>query len=135
MNLLNKKELASRTLGVGKERIVFLESKREEIKQALTKQDIKDLVQIGAIIIKEPKGRKTIVKRKNRRGAGKIKKKVNVRKKNYVIMTRKLRSYLNAVSSALGITSEEKKEIRKKIRNKQFKSKANFKDFLGGLKR
>lgn len=135
MNLANKKELASRTLGVGKERIIFLESKREEIKQALTKQDIKDLVQIGAIIIKEPKGRKTIVKRKNRRGPGKIKKKVNTRKRDYVLITRKLRKYLNAVSQTLGITKQEKKEIRKKIRNKQFKSKANFKDFLGGAKK
>jgi large subunit ribosomal protein L19e len=135
MNLGNKKELAARTLGIGKERIIFLESKREEIKQALTKQDIKDLIKVGSIIIKEPKGRKTIVKRKNRRGPGKIKKKVNTRKQDYVIMTRKLRKYLNAVSETLGITSLEKKEVRKKIRNKQFKSKANFKEFLGGIRK
>ena len=45
MKLEGKKDLVARTLGVGKGRIVFNVQRLEEIKQAITKQDIKDLVQ------------------------------------------------------------------------------------------
>src|SRR3989344_4610124 len=53
MNLQKKKQLAIKTLKAGKERIVFLESRRDEIKEAITKQDIRDLVSDGAIIIRK----------------------------------------------------------------------------------
>ena len=76
MKLEKKKELASRTLNVGKGRIAFVSSRNKEIKEAITKQDIRDLVIDGAIVIKEVKGRKKIVGRKNKRRAGKIKKSV-----------------------------------------------------------
>ena len=70
MNLRNKKELAKRTFNIGKDRIVFLKSRLEEIKEALTKQDIRDLRQDGAILIKDIKGRKKVKKRKTRKGPG-----------------------------------------------------------------
>ena len=38
-----RKDLASRVLGVGKRRIIFDSSRLSEIKEAITKQDIKDL--------------------------------------------------------------------------------------------
>ena len=43
MNLQKKKELAARTLTIGKDRIMFNTSRLDEIKEAITKQDIKDL--------------------------------------------------------------------------------------------
>jgi len=134
MNLRTKKALAIKTLGVGKERIVFIESRKEEIKEAITKQDIRDLVAEGAIIIKEVKGRKKVKKRKNKRGTGKIKKTVNTRKRDYVIMTRKLRKYLKAVKESLGLSREEIKDTRNRIRNKTFRSKAVLKEYLEGKK-
>ena len=133
MNLGKKKSLAARTLDVGREKIVFLKSRLDEIKEAITKQDIRDLTAEGAIIIKEPKGRKKVVKRKRKRGTGKIKKKVNKRKQEYVIMTRKLRSYTAEMKKQGNISPEESTEIRKRIRNRKFKSKANLKDYIGGL--
>ena len=117
MNLKTKKELAARTFNVGKERILFVKERLEEIKEAITKQDIKDLHKEGAIKIKEVKGRKTIV-RKPSRSPGNIRKKVNTRKKDYVIMTRKLRGYVAALKSRGELSLEEIKEIRKRIRNK-----------------
>ena len=63
MNLGKKKMLASRTLKVGKERIVFVKGRLEEIKDAITKQDIRDLNKEGAILIKDVKGRKKNIKR------------------------------------------------------------------------
>ena len=135
MNLRTKKQLAIRTLKVGKERIVFLKSRLKEIKEAITKQDIRDLHQDGAILIKEVKGRKKVKKKHGRRGIGKIKKKVNKRKQEYVKMTRKLRAYVAEMKKQGKLSKEEVSEIRKKIRNRIFKSKAHLKTYIGGLKR
>ena len=53
MNLKKKKILAAKTLGVGRNRIRLLKSRLDEIKEAITKQDIRDLKNDGAILIKE----------------------------------------------------------------------------------
>ena len=135
MNLGNRKALAARTLKVGKGRIKFVVARIEEIKEAITKQDMKDLNQSGAIEIKSVKGRKTNVSRKNRRGTGKIKKKVNKRKQEYVIITRKLRAYTKELFNQGKLNKEEVKEIRKRIRNRAFKSKANLKLYVEGLRK
>ena len=132
MNLRAKKQLAANTLGVGKERIVFVNERIEEIKEAITKQDIRDLASSGAIIVKPAGGRRKNVKRKNKKGPGKIKKKVKKRKKDYVKMTRKLRKTLADKKRKGEIDRKEFKEIRKKIRNKIFKSKTHLKEYLGG---
>jgi len=68
MNLGKKKELAKRTLKVGK----------GEIKEAITKQDIRDLKREGAIVIKNIKGRRK-VKKKKKKGVGNIRKKIKTR--------------------------------------------------------
>jgi len=132
---IKKKDLAAKALGVGKDRIKFVRARLDEIKDAITKQDIRDLVVAGAIVVKPVKGKKTNVKRRNRRGVGKVKKKVNKRKQEYVKLTRKLRQYVKNLKERGDLTSEETKEIRKKIRNKTYKSKANLKLNLGENKR
>jgi large subunit ribosomal protein L19e len=132
---INKRDLAAKALKVGKERIVFVRARIEEIKEAITKQDIRDLAESGAIIIKPVKGRRKNVKRKNRRGPGKIKKKTNKRKNEYVTITRKLRNYVGELKKQGKLTPEEVKEIRKNIRNRAFKSKANLKLYVEGMKK
>ena len=129
MNLGKKKSLASRTLKVGKERIRFLASRLKDIKEAITKQDIHDLKKDGAIMVKEVGGRKKVVKSTSR-SPGNIRKKVNVRKQTYVIMTRKLRRYVLEMKKQGKVSQEEFIDIRKKIRNRAFKSKANLKDYI-----
>ena len=94
MNLKKKKELAAKALGVGKNRISFNPEGLNEIKEAITKQDIHSLHEEGVITIKPIKGRRKIEKRSRRRGSGKIKMKVRHRKQDYVKITRKLRKYL-----------------------------------------
>ena len=98
MNLSKKKKLAKKTFGVGSERIVFLESRLDEIKDAITKQDIRDLEKSGAIIVLSEKGRAKVSKRKSR-SAGNIRKKMGRRKRGYIIITRKLRQYLQDLYS------------------------------------
>jgi len=135
MNLGKKKSLATRTLKVGKERIVFLRSRMDEIKEAITKNDIRSLQKEGAIIIKDIKGRKKIKKKSKNKGTGNVRKKVNKRKQEYVKMTRKLRNYVAEMKKQGKLSKEEIEDIRKKIRNKVFKSKAHLKEYVGGLRR
>ena len=134
MNLSRKKELTKRALKVGKNRIVFLEPRLNEIKEAITKQDIRDLKREGAIIIKDVKGKRK-VRKKKKRSVGKIKKKVRTRKKNYVLMTRKLRKYISEMKKQGKISKKEESALRKKIRNKIFRNKAHLKEYMGGLKK
>jgi large subunit ribosomal protein L19e len=135
MNLRKKKELAARTLGVGKGRISFVKQRLTEIKEAITKQDIRDLTKENAIKIKEISGRKKNRNKKIKRSVGNIRKKVNKRKQEYVILTRKLRNYLKEITSKEKLSKEEVKEIRNKIRNRMFKSKNHFKEQIKELKK
>jgi large subunit ribosomal protein L19e len=133
MNLANKKQLAAKVLGVGKGRLIFVESHLSEIKEAITRQDITDLHKSGAIKIKEISGRKTLVKRKHRRRTGKVKKTVNGRKQEYVIITRKLRTFLNHLVKTGKLDKEKYASTRKMIRARKFKSKRHLNESIGDL--
>jgi len=134
MNLSKKKKLVKRTLNIGEDRIVFLESRLEEIKDAITKQDIRDLVKSGAIIIKERKGRKKVQRTKSR-STGNIRKKAKKKKREYIIITRKLRRYLKGFEAEGKILKEDVTDMRKKIRNREFRSAAHLKEYIGGIKK
>lgn len=134
MNLSKKKDLARRTLGIGRERIIFLESRLEDIKEAITKQDIRDLQKEGAIIIREIRGKRK-AKKKRRRSTGNIRKKVKRRKKDYVIMTRKLRKYVSEMKKMGKVSKEDARDIMKKIRNRIFMSKSHLREHINGLKK
>ena len=129
MKINKKKELAIRTLGVGKERIIFDVDRLEEIKDILTRQDIRDLVKSGAIRITEIKGRKKVKKRKRKRGPGKVKKKSKQRKQRYVKLTRGLREYVLGLKGKKEISRKEYEDLRKKIKAGLFKSKAHLKEY------
>ena len=129
MNLTKKKELAKKVLKVGKDRIAFVDARIDEIKEAITRQDILDLYKEGAIIVKPIKGRMRKVKKKSR-SVGNIRKKPNIGKKTYVILVRKQRSYVAELKRQKEITNEEFKSLRKKIRNKFFRSKAHLKEYI-----
>jgi len=134
MNLSKKKDLARRTLGIGRERIIFLESRLEDIKEAITKQDIRDLQKEGAILIREIRGKRK-AKKKRKRSTGNIRKKVKRRKKDYVIMTRKLRKYVSEMKKMGKISKEDVIDIMKKIRNRIFMSKSHLREHINGLKK
>ncbi|KKQ34082.1 MAG: UDP-N-acetylmuramoyl-tripeptide-D-alanyl-D-alanine ligase, partial [Candidatus Nomurabacteria bacterium GW2011_GWB1_37_5] len=56
VSLVPSKLIPNIEILVGKNRIKFVESRISEIKEAITKQDIKDLLNDGAIIISDKKG-------------------------------------------------------------------------------
>ena len=133
MNLKRKKELASRTLGLGKGRIVFVKSRLEDIKEAITKQDIRDLLSDKAILIKELKGKKKTPRKKSS-STGNIRKNIKKRKRVYIVLTRKLRKYASELKKQGKVSKEEVEKIRKKIKNRAFKSKAHLKEHIEGAK-
>ncbi|MFA4960532.1 MAG: 50S ribosomal protein L19e [Candidatus Pacearchaeota archaeon] len=130
MQLTKKKNLAAKVLGVGKNRIIFSQENLTEVKEAITRQDILDLHKSGVIQIKEIKGRKKVEKRKNKRRTGKVKKKVNKTKQEYVVITKKLRGILKNLSKRNLIDKDKYREARKMIRARKFKSKRHLKESL-----
>ncbi len=134
MNFAKKKELAAKTLGVGKNRIRFSPEGLNEIKEAITKEDIRALKESGIISIKPIKGRKTIEKRTTRRGPGKIKIKVKNRKRDYVIITRRLRKFLKMLKEDGKISRKNYLDSRKKIKMRTFRNRAQFKEYIDNLK-
>jgi large subunit ribosomal protein L19e len=131
-NLENKKKLASKVFGVGKNKIYFDQAHIAEIKEAITKQDMRDLFAEGIIAIKSPRGRMSKPKRTTRRGPGKIKMTINIKKRGYIIMTRKLRRYISELRKQGKLNLEKYGSLRKKIRARTFKNKAHIRDYIGG---
>ena len=130
MKLEKKKALAAKTLGVGKDRIIFNTERLAEIKEAITKQDIRDLFANKSILIKEIKGRKTVVHRRTRRRAGSIRHTPKKGKAQYVILTRKLRNYLSELKGHEKISAAQHERARKEIKASIFKSKSHMKQVL-----
>jgi len=134
MNLEKKRLLAARTVGVGKERVTFNIHRLNEIKEAITKQDIRDLMASGAIMIKEIKGRRAVEKRTSRRHAGKVRKIVNPKKTLYVKTTRRFRAYIVELKKHEQISPEIYDKLRKEIRASIFKTKPQLKERIAELK-
>jgi large subunit ribosomal protein L19e len=128
MQLKKKKKLIARTLGVGTDRITLEESKLTDIKEAITRQDIRDLIAAGAIRLKPIKGRKSKETRKTKKRVGKRRKRVKETKEDYMALTRKLRAYLKNLRANNKITKEEYYDLRRKVKSKVFKSLSNFKE-------
>ena len=80
MKLKIQKRLAAQILKSSKSNIWLDSSRSDYIKDAITKQDIRDLKSDGVIIVKEIKGKKEKTKKTKRRGPVKIKKNVSKRK-------------------------------------------------------
>jgi large subunit ribosomal protein L19e len=131
MKLDKKKALAAKVLGVGKGRIIFVEPRLNEIKEAITKEDIRSLKADGAIMIKEIRGKKLRQnKKKIRKSPGNIKKNAKNSKREYMLITRKLRKYMYELRNKNLLTRDNVADLRKKIKNRYFKSKAQLKEYL-----
>lgn len=133
-NLNKRKTLAAKVLGVGEGRILFDTSRLADIKDAITKQDIRDMFAEGIISLREIKGRKTKPARKTKRGPGKIKMTINPSKKRYVIIVRKLRRHVRELRNQGKITKVQELDLRKKIKARLFKDKAHLKEHLENKK-
>lgn len=141
MNLKNKKRIAAQVLKSGLKRVWFNPDKLSEIKEAITKEDIRNLIREGTIRIKQKKGisrfrvRKTLVqKRKGRRqGPGTRKGKATARlsrKQDWMNRVRKQRALLKILKDKKVLSSKEYSDLRLKVKGGFFRSKRHLKLYL-----
>lgn len=128
MKLENKKKFAAKVLGVGAGRIIFNKNRLDEIKEAMTRQDMRDLFADGDVSVREIKGRRAIKKRKTRRRAGSRRQPVFDTKGKYMIISRKLRSYLSELRKNEKLTEEHFQMLRKEIKASSFRDKTHLKE-------
>ena len=130
MKLGRKKELAARALGVGVNRIVFNSSRLNEIKEAITKQDMRDLAKDKAIVVREVGGRLKIERRKIRRRQGSVRKKVSDKKGEYMVFVRNLRSHIGQLKQQKKIMPLQFQTLQREIRSKKITNKSQIKEYL-----
>lgn len=135
MKLEKKIALAARTLDVGKNRIILNTNRLSEIKDAITRQDIRDMVSDNAISVRPIKGRRKVKRRALRRRIGSIKKKTANKKRKYILLTRKLRKYLGELKRKNLVTRDSYYQLRQEIRASRFRSKSHMKEHLAQLKK
>lgn len=130
MKLDKRKALAARIANVGRDRIWLNPQRLPEIKEAITKLDIKDLISQKVIKIKEITGTKKKKKRKTRRKAGNISKKVRKSKRDYINKIRKLRICLRRMRTENKIGSAEYRKLRNYAKSGIFKDLKHLKEYL-----
>lgn len=141
MNTKKQRELASRMLGVGKDKIVLDPKKADSIEDALTRADIRNLIQSKAIMIsKAPhhsRGRARILadqKRKGRKsGTGKKKGTKGAkmpRKKAWMMRIRALRSEIAELREKNSIDKKERSSFYKLAKSGVLRSRAHLRLLL-----
>ena len=130
--LSTQKRLAAEILNVGKDRVYFNPFRIEDISQAITRMDIKELIKERGIMKKIMKKQKR-KKKKNRKGTGKIKMRVKKRKEKYIAKIRKLRRYLLEIKEKGIISREEYRKLRRLAKSGHFKTRRHLKEYLSNV--
>ncbi|MCX6741611.1 MAG: 50S ribosomal protein L19e [Candidatus Pacearchaeota archaeon] len=137
MKTLNpQKRMAAKALNVGENKVWFDPERISEIKEAITQQDIIDLIKDKAIKRKPHVGRKrragkiNLKRRKKgrRRGPGHIKKVIN--KKDYIYRIRKLRSFLKSLKDINKINNEEYRKTYTLLKAGMLKNKKAITEYI-----
>ncbi len=136
MKLDKKKKLAGRVFRTGTDRIAFDNSRLADIKEAITREDFRQLLREGAIKIK-PKtknrrraGRKRMLRRRKgrKRGIGK-RKIIKKNKREYPARVRKMRKYLRKMKES-GKLKEDYQKLRREIKAGVYKSIKQLKEVV-----
>jgi len=140
-NLKLQKRLAAEIAGVGLDRITFDQTQIKEIKEAITKADIRALIKSGAIKIlpvKRPsrhRARKRHIQRKKgrQRGDGKRKGTAKARtpkKRLWINTIRPQRRLLRLLKEKGRITAQTFRKVYTKAGSGEFRSKAHLMLYL-----
>ena len=141
MNLRNKKQLAGRILKISPKRIWADSTKSNELKEAITREDIRNLMQSGVITIKPKKwvsrsnAREIIKQRRKGRRKGKGSKKgVKTsrlpRKEEWKLRIRSLRKLLIELTEKNLVTKKTYRLLRQKAKGGFFRSQRHIKLYL-----
>jgi large subunit ribosomal protein L19e len=138
MNLKQQKEIASRKLKVGKGRLILNPEFADEIKEAITGEDIRQLIKKGLIKIKKLRGQSkyksrinNIQKKKGRQkghGTRKGTKKARLSdKKKWILKIRGLRKELKSLKTNEKITTKEYRKLYVHATSGVFRNKKHMK--------
>ena len=141
MDIKIKRRIAADVLKVGRKRVVFDKDKLDDIKEAITKKDIRNLIGQKIIRARKKKGvsrfraRKTLVqKRKGRRtgmGSRKGKKGARLsRKKQWMLSVRVQRGFIRILKDKDILIDSNYRNIYRKIKGGFFRSKRHIKLYL-----
>ena len=141
MNLKNKKRLVQSLLGIGKKRIKFDPEKLSEIKEAITKLDIRGLAKDGAITVVPEHGisrgrhRSLRYKRKRGQGKGQGKRKGKktarlARKTKWINTIRSQRKLLAELKDSGKIAHQTYRELYLKAKGGYFRNMRHIKLYL-----
>lgn len=140
VNIRKKRELASRILGVGINRVRFEPDKLDDVADSITRENIKSLIRNGSIWTAKVQGTsrgrtrsKLEVKKKHGTGPGskKGKKTARVGKKEiYVIKVRSMRRHLKILKDRKDITNEQFWILYKKVNGAQVRSLAHLRELV-----
>ena len=140
VNIAKKRELVARILGVGVNRVRFEPDKLEDVADSITRDNIRSLVNSGAIWTAREKGTsrgrakaKRAVWKAHGKGAGTKKgaKTARVGKKAvYVVRVRSMRYRLKVLKDRKEITNETYWHLYKKVNGAQVRSLAHLRDLV-----
>jgi len=144
--LKNRKRIVSDALSIGLGRVKMDPTRLADIKEAITKHDLRSLIKDGAIIIRPLIGtsrfrarKRKIQKRKGRRkGEGKRKGKKTARlngKKAWMNKIRTQRNFLKMLKDKEKITPAVYRNLYLKSKGGFFRSKRHIQLYLEGLKK
>ena len=141
MNLRNKKTLLSKKLGAGKKRIWFNPEKLNDIKEAITSEDLQSLMNEGIVTVKQKTGQSRArardvltQKRKGRRqGIGSRKGRSSARspsKREWIAKIRSQRRLIQELIEKESIARETYQDLRKKSKSGFFRNKRHIKLYI-----
>lgn len=144
MNLKTQKKLAAQIMGCSPSKIVFDTERLEDIKESITKVDIKALIKANAISKKNPQGPSKVRARKNaeqkkkgrKTGTGRRKGKASARqdpKRSWINRIRKQREILKALVEKETITKEDYKILYRRAGGGFFRSARHLKLYVTDL--
>lgn len=138
MNMTSQKRLAAQVMGVGEKRVWFDESKLAEIKEAITKADIRSLIIKGYIGMRPVKGisraraniRRSQKIKGRQVGQGSRKGKFgarNYKKREWMNKIRLMRSFLKELKDGNMLEGPVYRELYLKAKGGYFRSKRHLK--------
>lgn len=141
MNLKNRKETVSRMLGVGKDRIVFNTDHLDDIKEAITKYDLRGLIAQGKITILPKHGvskgrfRKHLQQKRKGRRSGKGARKGSAgarmtRKEGWMNKIRSQRTILKQLKEQGQLDAKDFREAYRLAKGGAYRSKRHLRTSL-----
>jgi len=139
MNLSIVKRLAAEVLGVGESRVYIDPSRLDEAASAITKEDVRKLIEKGVISAKPVRGTsrararlRSLKKRKGlRKGEGSRKGSVaDLERRLWIARVRALRKYLKMLRNRRLIDKRAYRKLYRLVKGGVFQSRAHLKEYI-----